>query len=547
MTATDRVSGQLVDLHKNSIYPATIEIEDGKISKITEEREAPQHYLTPGLVDAHVHIESSLLIPREFARLAVVHGTVGTVSDPHEIANVLGIEGIEFMLDDAAAVPFKFAFGAPSCVPATTFETAGHEISSAEIEQLLSREEIPYLSEMMNFPGVLDGLPEVLQKLSTAKKLGKPIDGHAPGLRGEAAKSYFEAGITTDHECFSYEEAKEKLSLGVKILIREGSAAKNFEALIPLLKEAPNMIMFCSDDKHPDSLIESHIDDHIRRALALGCDLFDTLRAASRNPIEHYSLPIGQLRVGDPADFLVVSDLETFKVRSTYINGERVASEGESLLSHSLSKQQPNQFSRTPLHLEQLERKGREGPLRVIRAIPGELVTEEEQQAAAFSDGLLLSDPSRDLLKLAVVNRYDSAAPPAIAFVSGFGLKHGALASSVAHDSHNIVAVGASDEELLLAINTLVEAKGGLAAVSEGETSLLPLPVAGLMSPAEGYETARNYISLDAKARALGSTLPSPFMTLSFLALLVIPKLKLSDKGLFNGEIFSFVELQPDK
>jgi len=554
----------LADLHRRRIYPAEVLVENGRIRHIREVAHAPADagYLLPGFVDAHVHIESSMLPPAEFARLAVVHGTVATVSDPHEIANVLGAEGVQFMLDDAARTPFKFCFGAPSCVPATAFETAGAVMLSDEVEKLLQNPAIGYLSEMMNFPGVLHGDAEVLAKIAAAHRLGKPVDGHAPGLRGDEARRYFATGISTDHECFTYAEGREKAELGIKILIREGSAARNFDALWPLLREFPAQVMFCSDDKHPDDLLRGHINQLAARAVALGCDLFDVLRVACLHPVEHYRLPVGLLREGEPADFVRVADLTSFQVLETWLDGQKVAENGQSLLPRLVSAA-PNRFlaqPKTPSAFQQPHPRPLpngeggeatplpvgEGPgvgLRLIHALDGQIVTGSSIENVSVENGLLLPYPARDILKISVVNRYAPDVPPAIAFVRGFGLQRGALASSVAHDSHNIVAVGCDDAALAAAVNAIIEAKGGISATDgAGDTRVLPLPIAGLMSQQDGYTLAHDYAALDAWTKsALGCTLRAPFMVLSFLALPVIPKLKITDLGLFDVEQFGFV------
>ncbi len=539
---------QVVDIHQRRIYPAAVYVEDGRIRSLREVSQAPTDagFLMPGFVDAHVHIESSMLPPAEFGRLAVVHGTVATVSDPHEIANVLGEDGVLFMLDEARHTPLKCCFGAPSCVPATTFETAGAALDAAAVERLLQRPDIGYLSEMMKFPGVLYNDAQVMAKIEAARRLGKPVDGHAPGLRGEAAQRYFAAGISTDHKCFGFEEGREKALLGVHILIREGSAARNFDALWPLLLEFPQQVMFCSDDKHPDDLLHGHIDRLVARAVAQGCDLFDTLRAASLNPVQHYRLPVGLLREGDPADFIRVADLTSFRVLETFIGGERVAVNGQTLLPHR-SAAIPNHFRAQPKRPEdfRLPARARAGIVRAIRVWDGQIVTGSEEGRAQQQDGLLLPYPAQDTLKIAVVNRYADA-PPAIGFVRGFGLRRGAVASSVAHDSHNIVAVGADDTSLCTAVNAIIEAQGGICATNgAGDVRVLPLPIGGLMSPDNGYALARNYAAIDAWTREeLLCPLRAPFMTLSFLALPVIPALKMTDKGLFNVEVFQHVPVE---
>ena len=541
MKATFSITGQYVDIVGKQIFPASIQVENGIIIAISPCENAPLQYLLPGFIDSHVHIESSMLIPSSFARLAVLHGTIGTISDPHEIANVCGVDGVHYMIDNGKKVPFHFFFGAPSCVPATTFETAGAMIDSDQITELLASNEIYYLSEMMNFPGVLYNDPEVIKKISAAHKSGKPVDGHAPGLRGEDAKKYIAAGISTDHECFTMDEALDKLGLGMKILIREGSAAKNFEALYPLLDTHTNNIMLCSDDKHPDSLLEGHINQLCARAVAKGIDKFNVLQAACINPIDHYKLPTGKMKVGDPANFIVVNDLISFEVTTTYINGLMVAEKGKSYIA-PIKEKTINQFDAAFILAAQLKMYTKDYPnqnglIPVIEAIDGQLITNCIWMSPTEKENCLVTNPQSDVLKMVVYNRYKTAAP-SIAFIKNFGFTHGAIASTVAHDSHNIIAVGVDDESITTAINSVIQEKGGVSCVNKTETKILPLPVAGLMSTADPYEVAEQYTIIDAMSKALGSQLGSPFMTLSFMALLVIPHLKLSDKGLFDGDQF---------
>jgi adenine deaminase len=551
--AEHTVVGRLVDIEARQVRPVRITVSGGRIAAI--DSCVLQHevgYLLPGFIDAHVHIESSMLVPSEFARQAVIHGTVATVSDPHEIGNVLGAAGVHYMLENAAACPFKFFFGAPSCVPATRFETAGAEITVAEVEALLDDPRIVYLSEMMNFPGVLAGDPECLAKIAAAQARGKQVDGHAPGLRGADAARYVQAGMTTDHECFTKAEALDKLAAGCKISIREGSAARNFDALWELLREFPGQVMLCSDDKHPDELLAGHIDVLVRRAVANGVDLFDALQAACLVPIAHYGLdrgprPVGRLRVGDPADFIEVDSLDELRVRRTWIDGRVVAAEGGCLIDR-VEPRLANRFVATPITPAQLAVRCAPGQtLQVIEAQEGQLITRRLAMAPTVVDGFATSDPQRDLLKMAVVNRYQ-AAPPAMGFVKNFGLRQGAMASSVAHDSHNVIAVGATDEDLAAAIDAVMEAGGGLSAVcrSAGVRQTLPLPIAGLMATGTCEEVGEAYRQLDRSVKQWGSTLRAPFMTLSFMALLVIPELKLSDLGLFDGASFQFTPLVTD-
>ncbi len=558
------IYGNYVDIFNKEIVPAKIVVKDGKIFSIEKEFQVPmeiesqsdlQHFIIPGFIDSHVHVESSMLVPAEFAKLAVVHGTVATVSDPHEIANVCGIEGVEFMIEDGKKVNFKFYFGAPSCVPATIFETAGDALDSTQVADLLKKDEVKYLSEMMNFPGVLFNDAEVMAKIAAAKALGKPVDGHAPGLRGEDAKNYIAAGISTDHECFTKEEALEKLGYGMKILIREGSAAKNFEALIDLLNDYPDRIMFCSDDKHPDSLEEGHVNQLCERAVAKGIDVFKVLQAACINPVEHYKLDVGQLKVGDPADFIVVKDLKHFSVTKTFINGDLVAAGNRSNITTTQIVNPINRFSCEYVTANQIALKPSDYPsegglIPVIEALEGQLITNKLLLKPTVVNENLISNTLDDILKIVVVNRYQKA-PVSIAFIRNFNLKKGAIASSVAHDSHNIVAIGADDESLAEAINLIIKEKGGVCYVAPEEdgfadakfrSQVLGLPVAGLMSTENGYKVAELYKSIDLLTKKeLGCTLVSPFMTLSFMALLVIPHLKISDKGLFDGDTFSFL------
>lgn len=539
-----KIKAKVIDILNKKITPTEITIQDGRIASLRKIDDFDEQlYALPGFVDAHVHIESSMLVPSEFARMAVVHGTVATVSDPHEIANVMGIEGVYYMMENAEKTPFKVYFGAPSCVPATSFETAGANLLPADVETLMANPKIKYLAEMMNYPGVLYGDSEVLQKLEIAKKYGKPIDGHAPALRGERVRQYIAAGISTDHECFTQEEAAEKLELGMKIIIREGSAAKNFEALIGLLPQHKDNMMFCSDDKHPDDLALGHINQLVARALKKGCQLFDVLQVACINPVLHYRLDVGLLREGDLADFIITDDIQNFNIKETYINGELVAKDGVSLIKKIDEKNIINKFNIknkniTDFYIKQTNK----AILDAIQAIDGEIVTKKCSFQPIFDEnGNAQTDTTQDVLKITVVNRYHDALP-ALAFINGFGLKTGAIASSVAHDSHNIIAVGVDDESLCRAVNLIIAQKGGVAAVNGASEKVLPLPVAGIMTTADGYETGRLYGEIDKMVKLeMGCTLRAPFMTLSFMALLVIPSLKLSDKGLFDGETFQFV------
>jgi adenine deaminase len=533
------LKGQIVDIPNRNIFSGEIHISNGRIQAIKPSNHNIKHYLLSGFVDAHIHIESAMLVPSEFAKIAVKHGTVATVSDPHEIANVLGEKGVEFMIDNGKQTPFKFNFGAPSCVPATNFESAGATINAEGIKRLMANPEIKYLAEMMNYPGVLFDDEQVMQKIAWAKHFNKPIDGHAPGLRGDDLTKYIQAGISTDHECFTYEEGLEKLQKGMKVLIREGSAAKNFEALIDLLPDYFENMMFCSDDKHPDDLLLGHINQLCARAIAKGQDVFKVLQAACVNPVEHYKLDVGLLREGDPADLIVLEDLTHFKILQTYIDGQLVFDNSttnmpqvnfEILNNFNTSLKQISDFKITPTS----------NKIRVIEALDGELITNEIVTDSTILDNNLVSNTETDILKMTVVNRYQEA-PPAMAFIKNFGLKQGAIASSVGHDSHNIIAVGVSDGAICKAVNLIIENKGGICAVSDTQEQVVPLPVAGIMSNQNAEKIGAAYAKLDAFAKQLGATLNAPYMTLSFMALLVIPDLKLSDKGLFSGKQFEFV------
>lgn len=536
------LKGNIVDVVGERIFKGVVVVKGSKIAEIREENHDETRYILPGLIDSHIHIESSMLVPSEFARLAVAHGTIGTVSDPHEIANVMGINGVRCMVENGKNVPFRFYFGAPSCVPATSFETAGGSLGVEEIDELLQSDDILYLSEMMNFPGVLFGDELVARKLALARHYGKPVDGHAPGLTGENAKKYIQAGISTDHECYLLQEAVEKIELGMKILIREGSAAKNFETLAELIPEHSPMVMFCSDDKHPNDLVLGHINLLVKRAFDRGYDKIKVLQCATLNPVRHYKLDAGLLQKGDSADFIIVDDLENFNILATYINGKNVAVDGKSLIT-SVPITVMNRFHAEPLKKEDIVVKPEGRKMRVIKAIDDQLLTEESIVDTRMDEKEVKSDPDKDILKIVVLNRYN-AAPPAVGFIHGFGLKSGAIASSIAHDSHNIIAIGTDDEYIIKAINEIISLKGGISVVSEDGQFVLPLPVAGIMSDDDGYKVAENYRFLDELVKTkLKGLLKAPFMTLSFMALLVIPKLKISDKGLFDGETFSFTDL----
>ncbi|OJV55291.1 MAG: adenine deaminase [Bacteroidetes bacterium 43-16] len=545
MLSSFEVKGNYIDIRNRQIYPALIKVSDQKIASITRLETPQEQYILPGFIDAHIHIESSMVSPAAFSQAAAPFGTVATVSDPHEIANVCGLEGVYYMIENARQAAVKIHFGAPSCVPATGFETAGAVIGTADINTLMQHPDIYYLAEMMNFPGVLHDDPEILAKIAAAKASGKPVDGHAPGLRGTAAAKYIAAGISTDHECTSQEEALDKLAHGMKILIREGSAAKNFEALVPLFHTHPQQLMFCSDDKHPDELVKGHINQLVSRAIAAGYELFDVLYAACLAPIHHYGLKVGDLSIGAPADFIVVEDTRSFKVLQTYINGQLVAEKGKSLESFS-SPASINHFSRNivspadfAVHVDSAFEQVN---VQVIVALDGQLITLAETATLKTGNGELLADTQQDVLKIAVVNRYHEA-PVSIGFIKNFGLQYGAIASSVAHDSHNIVVVGVDNAVMADAANAIINSKGGISIRNKEETLCMSLPIAGLMTDKPAAAAAAEYELLDLAAKKLGTALKAPFMTLSFMALPVIPSLKMTDKGLFNVDSFNFTSV----
>src|SRR3989338_5528010 len=533
------VSGNLIDIHQNKIYPASIVVSHKRIVNIIKEKKKYKNYLLPGFVDSHIHIESSMLPPSEFARQAVVHGTVATVSDPHEIANVLGVKGVEYMIKDGHQVPFKFYFGAPSCVPATSFETAGATLGVKETELLLKKDQIKFLSEMMNYPGVLNGDREVLTKIKLAHKYRKPIDGHAPGLSGQLLKKYISYGITTDHETYQMNEALQKIKYGMKIIIRNGSAAKNFDELIPLIEKFPALCLFCCDDQHPDDLLKGHINLLVKKAIQNNYDLISVIMAATINPVIHYRLDVGLLRKGDWADFIIVDNLNNFSVLTTYINGQKVAQKGKSLIKR-IKPCLINRFNIGIKKESDFAYPKIVKSIHLIQVKDCQLITKKSKATPKISRGRIIADTKRDILKITVINRYRNT-KPAVAFIKNFGLKKGALAGSVAHDSHNIIAVGVSDTDLTAAVNAVIINKGGLAVAVNGEISVLPLPIAGLMSDQSSETVAGKYEQLSDLIRKLGSQLTSPFMTLSFMALLVIPHLKLSDKGLFDGDKFKII------
>ncbi|MDG5799366.1 adenine deaminase [Marinilabiliaceae bacterium ANBcel2] len=541
----EKILGHIVDIENESIFPGSLTIRDGLIVKVARvnSREVPDRYILPGFVDSHIHIESSMLLPSHFAAATVPHGTIAVICDPHEIANVCGKSGVYYMINNGLTVPLKFFNGAPSSVPATNFETSGACINSQDVLELLSNDQIWFLSEVMNYPGVINGDPEIDKKIASAKKLNKVIDGHAPGLSGKDLDYYISCGISTDHECSTYIEAKEKIMKGMKILIRDGSAAKNFKNLYPLISQFPDDVMLCTDDSHPDEILSNgHIDRIIRLGLSYGVDIFKLLKAAIINPIKHYKLPIGLLKEGDLADFIIVDSLKDLNVLSTFIDGSE-AYNSEEGYKFSLSPQVAiNNFCAKKVTHEDFLLKVPDYATyaQVINVKDGELITDIfNWDIREYRNNYLNGDLKQDIIKLVVYNRY-SHSTPSIGFVKNIGLKDGAIGGTVAHDSHNIVVAGTDDQYIVELINNIVDNKGGIGIKCSEGLKILPLPVAGLMSLESVNEVALLYTEIDSLAKKSGSQLSAPFMTLSFLSLLVIPSLKLSDKGLFCSDNFQF-------
>jgi adenine deaminase len=535
-----KISGKLFDIHLRDIYPAEIIFSNGHIESINRVDKCPDVFILPGLIDAHIHIESSMVTPGAFGFEAVRHGTTAVVSDPHEIANVLGTDGVLYMIRDSMKSPVRFWFGAPSCVPATAFETNGAAVTSEDVEKLLMRPEIKYLSEMMNFPGVIYSDKEVLKKIEAARRLGKPIDGHAPGLTGSDLEKYINAGISTDHECSTIDEAKEKIALGMKVLIREGSAARNLDSLKDLFRYAPDMLMLCSDDLHPEMLVKGHINILIARLIRDGLNAFDVVRSATINPVNHYNLDSGLLKAGDKADFIITGNLESMIILETWIGGEKVYGEGKRSFTY-MPGEPVNNFRCSCLREKDIRVINQKGRMRVIGALEGELLT-RELKLDTPEGPVVSSDINRDILKLVVKERYHDA-PAAIGFINGFGLKSGAFACSIAHDSHNIVCAGTNDRDIVAAINEIVRMKGGLAVANNGTVRSLQLDIGGIMTTRSCADVAVEYDQLNKTVKTLGCKMAAPFMTLSFMALLVIPELKMGDRGLFDVNKFKPVSL----
>lgn len=543
-----RIEGNIVDIYQRKIFPGTVVIDQNRIVSVVENQNIYDRYILPGFIDAHVHIESSMLLPVEFSRLVISKGTVAIVTDPHEIANVLGIPGIDFMIGNSKNASIKIYFTIPSCVPATSFDYCGSKLSSQDTEVLFKTGYFVGLSEMMNIPGVVSEDVEVWKKLNLFREAHVVIDGHAPGLKGPDLKKYIEAGISTDHECSNINEAIEKIISGMKILIREGSAAKNYESLKLLIKDYPDKLMFCTDDSHPDDLLfRGHIDKMVRKAVQEGFDLFDVLKIAILNPIEHYGLNVGTLKVGDPADFIICRDLRDFEILSVYIEGIERYKAAQKLASifpdknsiEKITAYSKQKFVRKKVNITELSKPVQQ-QITAIKVLKNEILTEKVMFPVKISLNFE-SDISRDILKIVYLNRYTENSIPQIAYITGIGLKKGAFATSISHDSHNIIAVGCRDQELAEAINAVIENKGGLSVTCENEVDILSLPIAGIMTVCPGEEVAEDWKQLIQKLVSMGCSLESPFMTLSFMALIVIPELKIGEKGLFEFSKFDYI------
>lgn len=541
--AVHAVFGHIVDVVNRRIFDGEIDFKEGKIIAIRE-AQVPSNarYILPGFYDSHIHIESTLLTPEHYARKAVEQGTIGVIADPHEIANVLGRKGVEYMMQSGNKVHFHFHWGAPSCVPATPFETSGAALNSQDLAEILELKNVYGLGEMMNIPGVLNRDPETMARIEAAISRGKPVDGHAPQLMGDALKLYCEAGIKTDHECTTLAQARARIKQGMYVQVREGSAACDLDTLAPIISEAPDHVMLCSDDKYPDEISNGYINEMCRRAVHRGIDVFDVLTAACVTPVRYYKLPHGLLQLGDPADFIMVDNLREFNLSETWIDGVQVVADGiftESLIidKSPIDTNYPNHFLAKKISIDDLHIPPEEGQLKVISTTEGSLQTKQILAEAKVENGNVVSDTEHDILKAVCLSRH-SEAKPAIGFIHGFGLKLGAIASTIGHDSHNIIAIGATDEAIVKVVNALIDMKGGLIVYDENELNELMLPIAGLMSYRNGDKVSKRHIQLKSVASRIGCKYKAPFMTLAFMALPVIPELKLTDKGLFDTTNF---------
>lgn len=522
-----KIEGQIVDIVAREIFQGSVEFENGIITAVNHHDTDSKHYIMPGFVDAHNHIESSMLSPREYARYALKHGTIATVSDPHEIANVCGKEGVLFMVEEADISPMKECFAVPSCVPATPFCTSGAVLDALAVTELLQDPRTFALAEMMNFPGVIDKDPDCIAKIEAAHRLGKPVDGHAPLISGELLKQYVSAGISTDHEVSTLEEAMEKIALGMKILIREGSSTHNFTALHPLIQNHKDMLMFCTDDLKASDLLNDHINKLVRKSVMLGYNLFDVLQIATLNPVKHYNIPMGLLQVGDSADFIICDNLLYFRPIATYVEGQNVFNH-----PYQPAPKLLNNFKAEAINCKDIAKELDKEAHDVIQVIDGELFTKHLK---------LSKNEMSQTQKIVVVNRYEAKAPIGVGYIKGYDLQSGAIAQSIAHDSHHIIATGSSDELIVKAINRLIEMKGGIVVVDEQSETSLALPIAGLMSNAPIEEVSMAQQELLAHLRRLSCPLQAPIVTLSFMQLIVIPELKITDQGMFDVAKFAYI------
>ncbi len=537
------LKGNIYDYNTGGFIKGIL-IFDNTIVDIVEDSSIVENcFILPGFVDAHVHIESTMLTPIEYAKECVKHGVVAAITDPHEIANVCGVSGIKYMVKCANQTPVKIFTGAPSCVPATSFETSGALISPADIESLFIEGLCSHLAEMMNFPGVLNGDEIVLKKIEVANRFQKNIDGHAPLLSGINLLNYISKNITTDHECITVSEAIEKIDAGMKIMLRESSASKDFDNLITLINSHPDYIMFCTDDCHPDELQNGYLEKLFRKALLKRYPIKNIIKGSNINAVNHYQLSVGSLKIGDYADFIVIDDLLNFSILKTYINGDLVF-DGINVLFTVQNISPINKFFINKVSKNDLTIYAKKNSvINAIEIIPDSLITKHFKFSVCNNQFFLESDITSDLLKIVVVNRYLKAKPN-VGFIRGFGLKYGAIGGSVSHDSHNIIVVGVDDASIISAIETIQTGRGGLVAISDHDIDFLPLPIGGLMSDKSCSEVASQYRHINESAKKLGTQLNSPFMTLAFMSLLVIPELKISDRGLFNINTYSFIDLQ---
>lgn len=537
------IEGVIVRPQSREKFGARIVVAGQHIKSIVKDSTIKAPFILPGFIDSHVHIESSMLIPSRFAEMAVKHGTVAVVTDPHEVANVAGVEGIRFMVEDSKTVPLKFFFGVPSCVPATPLEKSGATIDHQQVYELLSEPDFHFLAEMMNFPGVINNDRDVVMKLDAAKKFKKPVDGHAPGFTGEDLKKYVAAGISTDHECSSIDEALERINFGQIIQIREGSAARNFSSLAPLIAQHPESLMFCTDDSHPDFLELGHINKIVARAVAKGYDLFDVLNIATQIPQKHYGFSLGKLEVNDLADFIIVDNLQDFNVLQTYIDGSSVY-RNKNITFNLQDVPKPNyQFRTATPSIDDLRVVVQGNTMNVIEVFPDELITNWVKYPVSQNCGQEINSMlNEDIIKIVLLNRYENTVP-VVGFIKGFNLKSGAIAASIAHDSHHILAIGANDESLVSTLKWIVSHRGGICFAENSVVDGIPLPYFGLMTDSNGQDVSTTYKKLNASISKAGSKLNAPFMTASFMALTVIPFLKINHNGLFDVNKFISVPL----